>query len=538
MQTLLTNLFLVAVLGLLTWSCTRDNVQSFVSHKVENLFNRSTSDANETQNFGVRILKIAETSKEFSYGYSLIADGLYKKEEYSNALIFYKKVDSISILLNDDDRRFITNLFMTGIYNKVGLLSRADESLNLCNTLIKRSAIPYSQYYLLIGEANLLELSYKYCEAIPKRKELVAQILNISHKEGGDKSILADSYMQLAYNQIKCGQLSEAGLSINKADSLVREDQYINNTIIIAIYKMVKGMYAAEVNDYDQAVIYFDEALDNAKKNNLNLEKMKILQERINYNFDRFSVRKRLIKEFNDLEVLRKKQMGKIIEQEVDHKNTIIRKKERYQIILVSISLISLVAMFILIKVFETKRKMANKKFNHILLQIKENSPERNEDNTSQLSISRPEEEKDKTLKGAELTVESKKNSDKKILSDKKEMDLLNKLEKFEAGKEFLNNNYSISSMATQFETNSKYINFILQKHRNKTFSDYINSLRILYITRLLYEETEYRNYKISYLSEVCGYSSHSRFTSVFKTETGLSPSDFINKISGKSPRH
>lgn len=268
----------------------------------------------------------------------------------------------------------------------------------------------------------------------------------------------------------------------------------------------------------------------------MNVERKKILQERINYNFDRFSVRKKLIKECNELEVLRRKQAGKIIGQEVEDKNTIIRKKERHQMILVSISLISLVAIFVLIKVFENKRKKANEKFNQVLLQLKENSPEKN-DNTSQLSISQPEEEKDKTLKDAELPSERKKNSDKKILSDKKEMDLLKKLETFEAGKEFLNNNYSISSMATQFETNSKYINFILQKHRNKTFSDYINSLRILYITRLLYEETEYRNYKISYLSEICGYSSHSRFTSVFKTETGLSPSDFINKISDKSPQ-
>lgn len=257
MQALLTNLFLVAVLSLTTWSCTKDNAQSLVSPKVENLFNRSTPDATETQYFGVQILKIAKTSKEFSYGYSLIADGLYKKEDYSNALIFYKKVDSISILLNDDDRRFMTNLFMTGIYNKVGLLSKADESLNLCNTLIKRSAIPYSHYYLLNVETALLELSYKYCEAIPRRKELLGQILNTSNQKGGDKSMLVVSYIQLAYNQIKCGQLPEARLLINKADSLIRENQYINNTIIIAIYMMVKGIYSAEVNDYEHAAIYF-----------------------------------------------------------------------------------------------------------------------------------------------------------------------------------------------------------------------------------------------------------------------------------------
>lgn len=538
MQALLTNVFLVALLCLTTWSCTQDRVQSLVSPNVETLFNRSTPDANETQYFGVQVLKIAETSKEFSYGYSLIADGLYKKEDFSNALIFYKKVDSISILLNDDDRRFMTNLFMTGIYNKVGLLSKADECLNLCNTLVKKSVIPYSRYYLLNAETNLLELSYKYCEAIPKRKELLGQILDTSNQkeDDKDKSMLVVSYIQLAYNQIKCGQLFEARLLMNQADSLVKEDQYINDTIIIAIYKMVKGIYYAEVNDYEQATIYFDEALDNAKKNNLNVERIKILKERINYNFDSFKVRKKMIKELNDLEVFRRKQIGKIIEQEIKYKNTIIKKKERYQIVLLTISLISLVVIISLIKVSSNRRKIANKKFNHILSQLKEKNLERKENNTSQLSLSQPKEEKKKTDKDAALHVDSKNNSDKKILSDKKEMDLLKKLEDFEAGKEFLNNNFSISSMAAQFDTNSKYINFILQKHRNKTFSDYINSLRILHITKLLYQETEYRNYKISYLSEVCGYSSHSRFTSVFKTETGLSPSDFINKISDKNP--
>lgn len=536
MQVLLTNIFLVVILCLTMWSCTQDNAQSLVSPKVANLFNRSTPDADETQYFGIQVLKIAKTRKEFSYGYSLIADGLYKKEDYSNALIFYKKVDSISILLNDDDRRFMTNMFMTRIYNKVGLLSRADESLNLCNTLVKKSVIPYSHYYLLNAETNLLELSYKYCEAIPKRKELLGQILKISNQKEEDKSILVGSYIQLAYNQIKCGQLSEAGLLINKADNLIRNDHYINNTIIIALYKMVKGIYSAEVNDYEQAAIYFDEALDSAKKNNLNVDRIKVLKERINYNFDSFHVRKKMINELNNLEVNRKKQIGKIIEQEIKYKNTIIREKEIYQIILLTISLVLLVAIFILIKVSANRRKIANKNFNHILSQLQEKNLERKENNTAQLLISQPKEDKEKNSKDEELSGDNRNNSDKKILSDKKEMDLLKKLKDFEAGKEFLNNNFSISSMAAQFDTNSKYINFILQKHRNKTFSDYINSLRILYITKLLYQKTEYRNYKISYLAEVCGYSSHSRFTSVFKAETGLSPSDFINKISNKNP--
>lgn len=71
---------------------------------------KATLDADVTYKSGINILKIAKTSREYSYGFSLIADGLYKKEEYSKSLIFYKKVDSISILLNDSNRRFMTYL--------------------------------------------------------------------------------------------------------------------------------------------------------------------------------------------------------------------------------------------------------------------------------------------------------------------------------------------------------------------------------------------------------------------------------------------
>lgn len=513
------------VLALTLVACDHKIDQSFVSSDIEMLFNKSTPDANETHRLGTEVLKIATTSREHSYGFSLLADGFYKKEEYSKALTFYKKVDSISILLDDNNRRFMNNLLMIRIYNKVGLLSKADESLNFCKSIAKKSFIPYSQYYLSISEASLLEMKHDNCKAIPVRLGLLDQITNFSENEDPDKSFLVLSYIKVAYNYIKCGQLSRANIFINEADKLFERDDKIGATIITAFYKMVKGMYAFETGDFTKARTYFDEALDNAQKNNLKEEKQHILQERINCNFDNPAKRKIILQEFNNLEISRKKQLSQIIEGEVKYKNAIIRIKDRNQTILFSL-LIILIIIF-MIRYFALTKKTDQDKFSKLLLTV----PDRSYEGTNSISPKSINE----TLDNISVTPNAKKRrSSKKLISEEKELDLVSKLESFEKGKDFLSKNFSISVMATQFETNSKYINYILHKHRGKSFSDYINSLRIQYITKLLQEKQNFRNFKISYLSELCGYSSHSRFTAVFKYETGFSPSEFINKIAEK----
>jgi AraC-like DNA-binding protein len=38
-------------------------------------------------------------------------------------------------------------------------------------------------------------------------------------------------------------------------------------------------------------------------------------------------------------------------------------------------------------------------------------------------------------------------------------------------------------------------------------------------------------NYKISYLAETCGFSSHSTFATIFKSITGITPITFIELL-------
>jgi AraC-like DNA-binding protein len=109
---------------------------------------------------------------------------------------------------------------------------------------------------------------------------------------------------------------------------------------------------------------------------------------------------------------------------------------------------------------------------------------------------------------------------------------ILAKLEKFEAGKKFLSKDISLAQMTALFETNTKYLSEIINKYKGKNVNLYINELRIKYIVEKLKNDPKYLHYKVSYLAEECGFSSHSSFSAVFKSITGITPNVFIQFLS------
>lgn len=144
-------------------------------------------------------------------------------------------------------------------------------------------------------------------------------------------------------------------------------------------------------------------------------------------------------------------------------------------------------------------------------------------------SIKKGEEEK--------LLQKNKLESDKDIteysmsIADDTTTAILRKLSKFESSKKFINKDISLAHIANSLETNTRYLSEIIKQYKCKSFNNYINGLRINYITELLYKDPKYREYKISYLAEVCGFASREVFAVVFKKETGVTPSYFISKL-------
>ncbi|WP_313000041.1 helix-turn-helix domain-containing protein [Chryseobacterium gleum] len=127
-------------------------------------------------------------------------------------------------------------------------------------------------------------------------------------------------------------------------------------------------------------------------------------------------------------------------------------------------------------------------------------------------------------------TATAKDSSSTKI-SREKEDEILRKLEEFEKSGHYLNKNMSLSMLSSQMEVNTKYLSEVIN-NKEKNFNGYINKLRINHIVQLLKNDSTFLNYKVSYLAEYSGFSSHSAFTTVFKSVTGMSPNTYIQEIS------
>lgn len=115
-------------------------------------------------------------------------------------------------------------------------------------------------------------------------------------------------------------------------------------------------------------------------------------------------------------------------------------------------------------------------------------------------------------------------------IPDKTEEEILKRLETFEKTNLFLDDKIRIATLAKHLQTNTKYLSAILNKTKNKSFNTYINHLRINYIVMKLQTDSQYLNYKISYLAKESGFASQSSFSSSFKEVTGKTPSTYIKE--------
>jgi AraC-like DNA-binding protein len=119
----------------------------------------------------------------------------------------------------------------------------------------------------------------------------------------------------------------------------------------------------------------------------------------------------------------------------------------------------------------------------------------------------------------------SKLEIDPKIVEE-----ILNKLKDFENKGGFRENGLTQHKLADKFDTNHYYLSQIVNEYKGMNFTKYLIELRIRYITDKLYNDPEYRKYKIVTLAEECGMSSRSNFSKLFREINGIGPADFIKR--------
>jgi len=109
--------------------------------------------------------------------------------------------------------------------------------------------------------------------------------------------------------------------------------------------------------------------------------------------------------------------------------------------------------------------------------------------------------------------------------------DLLKKINRFEKEQLFLKKGITLQKLSDQFNTNSTYLSKVVNHHRGKSFSAYVNDLRIEYVINLLKNERITQKYSIKALGEMTGFTTTQHFSDAFQMHTGLKPSYFIDEL-------
>lgn len=121
-------------------------------------------------------------------------------------------------------------------------------------------------------------------------------------------------------------------------------------------------------------------------------------------------------------------------------------------------------------------------------------------------------------------------------ITDEKTKAILQKLEKLEQAHFFIHMNCTLHSTAKKLKTNTTYLSKIINTHKQKSFNEYLNELRIDYALQQIKENTQFRNYTISAIAKELGYKSANTFTNAFKKQTGINPSFYIKQIEKSIP--
>ena len=116
------------------------------------------------------------------------------------------------------------------------------------------------------------------------------------------------------------------------------------------------------------------------------------------------------------------------------------------------------------------------------------------------------------------------------IISSEKESEILIGLKNMLEEKVFLQPGMTINSLAMNLCTNRQYLSIVINKHNKKNFNRLINEYRINYSIELFKSDHNCK-YTIASVASESGFRNRTSFIQAFKTQTGLTPSEYRGEI-------
>lgn len=482
----------------------------------DSLEKRVLTNAAVIYNNGKEMLKYAQSDYEYARCYHTMGDGKYKDGDFLSAIKFLEKADDYAEAANATDLRMAINSLLVSTYRYAGLPSESDAKLEVIKKIVNKN--DYGEYaQFLQVTATALEIDKKFCEAIPYRLnelDLYQTHFNFNNYPEKKDQILIFANVNLSYNRLKCGNLVESEKNMRVAENLYHILGKKSPTYYIENYYLTKALLTLSQKDINSSKSWFRKSYESAKLTENKVIIKRILNEMRNSQVFNTPEEKNNISEaLLNLQNSQTKVTEDVTTHEVRKKDLKIKNGQYNRLIYGCILILAIIVLLALFIYYQKRNKKLIASFQKILDDIEAAKSIRN--NVS----------KEDRTKFSEI-----------IKSSDTEKQILKNLDLFEKSKLYNTRSISISQMAVMLKTNNKYVSFILKKHRNSTFYNYINTCRINYITELLKDNPKLLQYKISAISEMCGFASHTQFTIAFKAITGISPSQYIYLLqSGKN---
>lgn len=190
----------------------------------------------------------------------------------------------------------------------------------------------------------------------------------------------------------------------------------------------------------------------------------------------------------------------------LDQKQILESKVSHWKIVVVVLIVVSFAVLVLLILRYRNEKKI---KLNYLLLQDKLNAVPG--------AQKRDNEQCPKENRKSELSEEIMMGIDKNIAL-------------FEEKKGFTKKGLSLAKLASKIGTNTSYLSIYINEKKGENFKNYLNKLRIAYITELLNSNSKYLNYTVDALATECGIATRQSFSDLFYEFNGIRPKDYIAK--------
>ncbi|WP_276681829.1 helix-turn-helix domain-containing protein [Empedobacter brevis] len=462
------------------------------AQKSDDIYERLRNQLTTSPTEFFKNVEVAKSNALHSHDYKLVV-----KLDYLKGFGYYLKnnADSSVIYANSAINRANKMRYIEGEamglrllgtqYAKMGLLNEAETALNKGLNLLKqieneetndlRGSLYASKLVLMDDTVNLEEKL-----KVAKKSIHAYENLNSLKRK---KEVLPLAYTNTSYMYIKLNQYDSAYSYSKKALSMVDpSDKYMN----AAIYHDL-GLLFLEQHQYKDAVNYLEKGLKYCDSDAFLSKRQEILQRLAKAYTELGDYKKanETNEEYVELTNTINQSSKSAVRSVIHDKNSKIDTLSKYEK-LFYISLLLFLMFLSLFVIRQYYRKRAKKKVVH------------------------------------------GKKEDSFSINDATKVKIVEELKKFEQEEGFVDQHMTLYHLSNKIGCNTKYLSRTVKEEFGKSFSNYINDLRIEYLLKKLETEEALLTYKISHLSKLAGFSSDPTFIKAFQKKTGMNPSEYL----------